>query len=55
VHEVRITIKKLRYGLEIAQEARLATATALVRVLKRQQNVSDGCTIWRRCCGTSGN
>jgi CHAD domain-containing protein len=37
VHEVRIAIKKLRYALEIAQDARVAASTALVRVLKRHQ------------------
>jgi CHAD domain-containing protein len=38
VHDVRIAIKKLRYALEIAQDARIAGAGALVRTLKRQQD-----------------
>lgn len=37
IHEVRITTKKLRYALEIAHDAGLSDAAALVRILKRQQ------------------
>lgn len=37
VHHVRIAVKKLRYALEIAQEARVPDAMTLVRVLKRHQ------------------
>jgi len=37
LHEVRISTKKLRYALEIARDAGVATATPLVRILKRHQ------------------
>lgn len=37
VHGVRISIKKLRYALEIAHDAGIPRASALVRTLKRQQ------------------
>jgi CHAD domain-containing protein len=37
LHEVRISTKKLRYALEIARDAGVAVASALVRVLKRHQ------------------
>lgn len=37
LHHVRISTKKLRYALEIAADAAVASATPLVRVLKRHQ------------------
>ena len=37
IHAVRIATKKLRYGLEIAQEAGLARAGVLVKIMKKQQ------------------
>jgi CHAD domain-containing protein len=37
LHHVRIATKKLRYALEIAQDARVPAATPLVRILKRHQ------------------
>jgi CHAD domain-containing protein len=37
IHDVRIATKKLRYALEIADEAGQPDAKALVKVLKRQQ------------------
>jgi CHAD domain-containing protein len=37
IHEVRISTKKLRYALEIAADAGVAGASALVRTLKKQQ------------------
>ena len=37
IHQVRIAVKKLRYALEIAQDARVPGAAGLVRSLKRQQ------------------
>jgi CHAD domain-containing protein len=38
VHAVRIATKKLRYALEIVQDAGQADAKALLRVLKREQD-----------------
>jgi CHAD domain-containing protein len=38
LHKVRITTKKLRYGLEIAAETGVRSASALVRQLKRTQD-----------------
>lgn len=37
LHEVRIAAKKLRYGLELAADAGIAGASALVRTVKRTQ------------------
>jgi CHAD domain-containing protein len=37
LHQVRIAAKKLRYALELAADARIAGALALVRTLKRAQ------------------
>jgi CHAD domain-containing protein len=37
LHAVRIATKKLRYALEIARDAKIASATPVVRVLKRHQ------------------
>ena len=39
LHEVRIAVKKLRYGLEFAAEGGVKTAVPLVRSLKRVQEV----------------
>lgn len=39
LHEVRIAVKKLRYGLELAAEARVKAAAPLVRSLKRVQDM----------------
>ena len=38
LHQVRIAAKKLRYGLELAVDARLAPARPLLAVLKRTQD-----------------
>ena len=38
LHQVRIATKKLRYGLEIASESGVKTATPLVRQLKKVQD-----------------
>lgn len=38
LHEVRIAVKKLRYALELAADARLAGARPLVATLKRAQD-----------------
>lgn len=37
LHAVRIATKKLRYALEIARDGKIASATPVVRVLKRHQ------------------
>lgn len=37
LHEIRISAKKLRYALEIARDARVTGAAALVRIIKRHQ------------------
>lgn len=37
LHRVRIAVKKLRYGLEVAADAGIGGAAALVRTLKRTQ------------------
>jgi CHAD domain-containing protein len=37
IHDVRISTKKLRYAVEIAQDAGVAGAGAQVRILKKQQ------------------
>ena len=39
LHQVRITVKKLRYALEIAQDLSGSRATARVRTLKRVQDL----------------
>ncbi len=39
LHQVRIAAKKLRYGLELAAEARVRAAAPLVRSLKRVQDM----------------
>lgn len=39
LHEVRIAVKQLRYGLELAADARVPAAAPLVRELKRAQDV----------------
>ena len=39
LHQVRIATKKLRYGLEVASEGGAKAASALVRVLKRTQEL----------------
>lgn len=39
LHEVRIAVKQLRYGLELAADAAVATAAPLVRELKKSQEV----------------
>lgn len=39
LHEVRIAVKKLRYGLELAAEGGVKTAAPLVRTLKRTQEL----------------
>ncbi len=39
LHEVRIAVKQLRYGLELAADAAVAAASALVRQLKKVQEV----------------
>jgi CHAD domain-containing protein len=39
LHQVRIAVKKLRYALEVAGQARAATTGALVRQLKEMQDV----------------
>lgn len=39
LHQVRIAVKKLRYGLELAVDAGVTAATPLVRTLKRVQEV----------------
>jgi CHAD domain-containing protein len=39
LHQVRIAVKKLRYGLEMAAEAGVKTAAPLVRSLKRAQEL----------------
>jgi CHAD domain-containing protein len=39
LHRVRIATKKLRYALELAGESRAATTAALVRTLKRAQDL----------------
>jgi CHAD domain-containing protein len=38
IHDARVAIKKLRYALEIAQEAGIAEAGAQVKILKRHQD-----------------
>ena len=39
LHQVRIAVKQLRYGLELAADSGIKTAAALVRELKRSQEV----------------
>ena len=39
LHEVRIAVKKLRYGMEIARELRRSHATARIRTLKEAQDL----------------
>ena len=39
LHEVRIAVKKLRYGMEIARELRRSQATARIRTLKEAQDL----------------
>ena len=39
LHEVRIAVKKLRYGMEIARELRRSNATARIRTLKEAQDL----------------
>jgi CHAD domain-containing protein len=39
LHEVRIAVKKLRYGMEIARELRRSHATARIRALKEAQDL----------------
>lgn len=39
LHQVRIAVKQLRYGLELAADSGIRTAVALVRELKRVQEV----------------
>ena len=39
LHEVRIAIKKLRYGLELVRELSASRATARIRVLKESQDL----------------
>lgn len=39
LHQVRIAAKKLRYGLELAHEAGIASAAQPLRVIKRSQDV----------------
>src|SRR6266545_2718271 len=39
LHEVRIGVKKLRYGMEIARELRRSHATARIRTLKEAQDL----------------
>jgi CHAD domain-containing protein len=38
LHGVRVSVKKLRYALELGQEARLARFTPAIRLLKRMQD-----------------
>jgi CHAD domain-containing protein len=38
LHGVRVSVKKLRYALELGQEARLGRLTAAVRLLKKMQD-----------------
>ncbi len=39
LHEVRIAVKKLRYGMEISRELRRSNATARIRTLKEAQDL----------------
>jgi len=39
LHEVRIAVKKLRYGMEIARELRRSQATVRINALKRAQDL----------------
>jgi CHAD domain-containing protein len=39
LHEVRIAVKKLRYGMEIARELRRSRATVRIRTLKEAQDL----------------
>ncbi len=38
LHGVRVSVKKLRYALELGQEARIAGLTSAIRILKRMQD-----------------
>jgi CHAD domain-containing protein len=38
LHGVRVSVKKLRYALELGQEARLGRLTAAIRLLKKMQD-----------------
>ena len=38
LHGVRVSVKKLRYALELGQEARLARLTSAIRLLKKMQD-----------------
>lgn len=39
LHEIRIAVKKLRYGMEISRELRRSNATARIRTLKEAQDL----------------